>query len=89
ETILKALEPLMTKDKYGREIVDRKKGVQVRLLNFGDSSVDLQTVLYTTVETHYTFAAQAREAIYKAFADAGIEIPFPQQDLYIKETPQA
>ena len=87
EVIVEALQPLMVKDKYGREIVDRKKGVSVRLLNFGDSSVDLQVLLHTTVDSHFTFAAQAREAIYKAFAEHDIEIPFPQQDLYIKEIP--
>jgi len=85
EVIVEALQPLMVKDKYGREIVDRKKGVSVRLLNFGDSSVDLQVLLHTTVDSHFTFAAQAKEAIYKAFAEHDIEIPFPQQDLYIKE----
>ena len=85
EVSVEALQPLMVKDKYGREIVDRKKGVSVRLLNFGDSSVDLQVLLHTTVDSHFTFAAQAKEAIYKAFAEHDIEIPFPQQDLYIKE----
>ena len=28
-----------------------------------------------------------RFAIFKAFAEAGIEIPFPQQDVYIKSMP--
>jgi small-conductance mechanosensitive channel len=43
--------------------------------------------LYTTVETHYTFPARAKEAIYNAFHEHGIEIPFPQQDVYIKSVP--
>ena len=88
KVILNAMEPLMIKDKYGREIVDKKRGVTVRLQNFGDSSVDLLVLMHTTVDACYTFAGQAREAIYKAFAENGIEIPFPQQDVYIKETPK-
>ena len=88
EVIQEALQPLMTKDKYGREIVEKKKGVLVRVADFGDSAVNLQVLLNTTVDTHFSFAAQAKEAIYKAFAQNGIEIPFPQQDVYIKEAPK-
>ena len=89
QVILEALKPLLVKDKYGRDIVDPKKGIQVRLREFGESSVDIQVLLYAAVEVHYSFAAQAKEAIYNAFAANGIEIPFPQQDIYIKEAPKA
>ena len=87
EVILDAIKPLVVKDKYGREVVDSKKGINVRVKNFGDSAVDIQVVLFATVDAHYTFAAQIKEAIYNAFAENGIEIPFPQQDVYIKEMP--
>ena len=85
--ILEALKPLQVKDKYGRQVVDPKRGINVRLSNFGDSSVDISVSLFATVDAHYSFAAQAKEAIYNAFAEHGIEIPFPQQDVYIKEMP--
>ena len=85
--ILEALKPLCITDKYGREIVEPKFGIQVRFKNFGDSSVDLQVVLFTTVDEHYTFAARAKEAIYNALNAHGIEIPFPQRDLYLKSMP--
>ena len=85
QVILDALNPLMIKDKYGRDVVNKRKGVSVRVSNFGDSSVDLLILLYTTVDTYGSFPAAAREAIYKAFNENGIEIPFPQQDVYIKE----
>ena len=55
---------------------------------FADNSVNLFVVLYTTVETHYTFPARALEAIYNAFYENGIEIPFPQRDVYIKKVPE-
>ena len=87
QVILEALKPLMVKDKYGRDVVNPRKGVTVRVSNFGDSSVDLLILLYTTVDTYGSFPAAAREAIYNAFNENGIEIPFPQQDVYIKEMP--
>ena len=88
QVILEALQPLMTKDKAGRDIVDPSFPIDVRFDNFGDSSIDLAVVLYTTVETHYTFPARAKEAIYNAFHENGIEIPFPQRDVYIKPVPE-
>jgi len=84
KVILEALEPLMKKDKFGRDIIDPSFGVDIRLDNFGDSAVNLFVVLYSTVETHYTFPARALEAIYNAFSQHGIEIPFNQHDIYIK-----
>ena len=72
-------------------------GVAVLVFVFGEDvgspPVDallivLSVVLYTTVETHYTFPARAKEAIYNAFHENGIEIPFPQRDVYIKPVPE-
>ena len=88
QIILDALEPLMIKDKYGRELVDKKRGVTVRLQDFGDSSVDLLVIMHVVVDSYAVFAGKAREAIYNAFAVNGIEIPFPQRDVYIKEAPK-
>ena len=88
EVIIKALQPLMTQDKYGRDIVDPSFPIDVRFEGFGDSSINLTVVLYTTVETHYTFPSRAKEAIYNAFAENGIEIPFPQRDVYVKSVPE-
>ena len=88
QVILEALQPLMTKDKMGRDIVDPSFPIDVRFDNFGESSINLAVVLYTTVETHYTFPARAKEAIYNAFHEHGIEIPFPQRDVYLKPVPE-
>ena len=88
EVILEALKPLMTKDKTGRDIVDPSFPVDVRFDSFGDSSVNLVVALYSTVETHYTFPSRAKEAIYNAFHENDIEIPFNQHDVYIKTAPE-
>ena len=88
QIILKALEPLRVKDKYGREVVDPKRGIQVRFKDFGDNSVNLTIYQFTTVDEHYTYAAKAKELVYNALNEHGIEIPFPQRDLYIKQMPE-
>ena len=86
--IVEALKPLQVRDKYGREVVDPKFGIQVRFMGFGDNSVNLSVYQFTTVEEHYTYAAKAKELIYNALNENGIEIPFPQRDLYIKTLPE-
>ena len=88
EIIQEALAPLEKKDKYGRDIVDPKYGIQVRFKDFGDNSVNLSVYQYITVEEHYTYPARAKELIYNALNANGIEIPFPQRDLYIKAMPE-
>ena len=85
--IVDALKVLQVKDKYGREVVDPKRGITVKIDSFGDSSVNLKVSQFTTVETHYSYAAQAKEIIYNTLNANGIEIPFPQQDVYIKQMP--
>ena len=86
--IQEALTPLEKKDVYGRDIVDPSYGIQVRFKDFGDNSVNLSVYQYITVEEHYTYPARAKELIYNALNENGIEIPFPQRDLYIKAIPE-
>ena len=86
--ILKALKPLMTKDQSGRDIVDPSFPVDVRFDGFGENSINLIVALYSTVETHYTFPSRAKEAIYNAFYENGIQIPFPQREIYVKSVPE-
>ncbi len=52
---------------------------------FGDSSLDFE--LRAFVENYkqaYRIRSELRFAIFKAFKDAGVEIPFPQRDLHIR-----
>ncbi|MBR5702826.1 MAG: mechanosensitive ion channel [Bacteroidales bacterium] len=86
--IIEALLPLQKKDKYGRDILDSKFGVQVRFEEFGDNSVNLSVVQFVSVEERFTYASRAKEAVYNALNANGIEIPFPQRDLYIKTLPE-
>lgn len=82
--LLEASQKLMTRDKYGRNIVDAKRGITVTLDNFGDSSIDIALKQYVLVEERYGYIARAQELIYNTLNENGIEIPFPQRDVYIK-----
>ncbi len=60
-----------------------------RLMGFGDSGIDLE--LRVWISDPQQGVANVRSdvnvAIWKGFKEAGITIPYPQQDLYIKEMP--
>ena len=60
-----------------------------RLMGFGDSGLDLE--LRVWIRDPQQGVANVRSdinvAIWKGFRDAGITIPYPQQDLHIKEMP--
>lgn len=53
---------------------------------FGDSSLDFELRIWTTkqVQTPKIIASDLYFAIFKAFREAGVEIPFPQRDLHLK-----
>jgi small-conductance mechanosensitive channel len=58
----------------------------VRLMKFGDSSVDLQLWVWTKAKLHRktVLTSDLNFAIWEAFRANDIEIPFPQTDLHIK-----
>ena len=58
--------------------------------NFGESSLDFELRVFIR-EIDYTMivASELRFAIKKALDEAGIEIPFPQRDIHLKDAPGA
>jgi small-conductance mechanosensitive channel len=60
----------------------------VRFTAMGESSLDFQVMVWVK---HPVFRGRVRDEIntriYKALGEAGLEIPFPQRDLHIKEWP--
>ncbi len=87
KVIVKALAPLCKPDRFGRQVVEEKYGIQVVLNGFGDSSVDLVVKQYILVEQRTGYIAAANERIYNALNKADIEIPFPQRDINIRRMP--
>ncbi|MBQ9659712.1 MAG: mechanosensitive ion channel [Bacteroidales bacterium] len=85
EVLTRATEALLTKDAYGRDIVDPKRGIRVALGEFGDSAVEIAVKQHVLVSERFGYIDRAREVIYKALGEAGIQIPFPQCDVHIAE----
>ena len=81
--LLDAMQQLRTKDAYGTEIVDPKKGISVTFDAFDDSSVNVAVKQYVLVAERIAYSDRAREVIYNALNEAGIQIPFPQRDIHI------
>ncbi len=58
--------------------------------DFGASSLDFEIRAYLRdISNGLSVRTDLRFAIFKAFKEAGVEIPFPQQDVYIKSLPEA
>lgn len=82
--LLKDLGPLMVKNAAGKYVADKKQGFKVMFDDFGDSSVDLFVVCWVLVEEKAAFVAKVKEVIYNTLNKNKIEIPFPQQDIYVR-----
>ena len=81
--LLEALQSVCSKDAYGRDIVDPKRGLSVVFDEFGDSSVDLAVKQFVLVAERAGYIARAKEVIYNTLNANNIEIPFPQRDIHI------
>lgn len=69
------------------DTLPRSRTSSVVLDSFGDNAVHLAVWVWVPVRNKPATLSRVRECIYQAFNENGISIPFPQQDLYIKETP--
>ncbi len=53
-----------------------------------DSSINLQLRAWTKTEDYWAVKGDLTRAIYETYMKEGIEIPFPQMDVHIKEMPR-
>ena len=60
---------------------------QVLFSDFGDSSLNFQLRFWVNYEIGLQVKSDVSIAVYNKFKELGIEIPFPQQDVYIKDMP--
>ena len=61
---------------------------RVRFRAFGESGLDFELLCWVTEPVlRGRVLDSLNTRIYKRFAAEGIEIPFPQRDLHIKEMP--
>ena len=82
--LIKDLEPLIVKNAAGKYVADKKQGFKVMFDDFGDSSVDLFVICWVLVEEKAAFVAKVKEVIYNTLNKNKIEIPYPQQDVYVR-----
>ena len=64
---------------------NQKRGLEILFDNFGENSVDLILVCWVPVNKKLMAVSQMKEVVYKTFNDNGIEIPFPQRDVYVRQ----
>jgi len=57
----------------------------VRLAKFGESSVDFKLWYWVEIRKMWRVASEVRQAIYDRFMAEGIEIPFPQKVVTLKD----
>ena len=81
---------ILTEAVTANPAVVRQPEPRVLLIDFGASSVDFRIHYFVDVRRNSPFQVKSEImfAIWDALKAAGIEIPFPQQDLYIKEWPE-
>lgn len=85
-TDIDEVEQLLLDIAKNHESVIEYPAPSVRFINFGDSSLDFKLNFWVK-DAFDGFAAkhEINGAIYKRFAEAGIEIPFPQRDVNLKK----
>ena len=67
-------------------IQEEGKAPFARLINFGDSSLDLKVYTWVNhLDDQWRVGAEIREAILAKFNAAGIEIPFPQHVVHMEK----
>jgi small-conductance mechanosensitive channel len=66
--------------------VEKHPAPEVWFAGFGDSSLNFELLVWMNIRMHSRrkVASDLYFAIFEAFKEAGIEIPFPQRDLHIR-----
>ncbi|NLR90673.1 MULTISPECIES: mechanosensitive ion channel family protein [Flammeovirga] len=83
--IKKAREVLLGTIKDDKRVLQNPEKPVVWVTNLGDSSVDLQLRVHLKVEDYWEFLFETLEACKIALDNNGIEIPFPQRVVHMKQ----
>ncbi len=84
--VVQALTPLcQEKNHAGRHIIQTGTPPSVAFSDFGESSVDLLACVWLLVEDKIATTAHIKEVIYQQLNSNGIEIPFPQRDVHLRQ----
>ncbi|MBP9998346.1 MAG: mechanosensitive ion channel [Bacteroidales bacterium] len=68
----------------GKALCDFKRfPASVLFVDFGDSSLDFEVRAWTRIADRVRLKTELRKAIYEAFEQNNISIPFPQRDIHV------
>ncbi len=86
---LRQVEKTLLRVAKANQALAEKPEPRVRVRSFGDSAINFQLLVWVRdprhkgLETHNLL-----KMVYAAFAEQGIEIPFPQRDIHLKDREQ-
>ncbi len=84
--LIDAITPICREENAaGLPLADPKTSVTVAFSDFGDSSVELKVCVWMLVEEKIVLTSRIKEAIYNTLNQNGIEIPFPQRDVHLRQ----
>ena len=69
------------------KLMDNRKGVTILFSELGDNSINFKLLCWVDVIKQGIVVSDVIECIYRTLNEHNIEIPFPQQDVYIKAMP--
>ncbi len=86
ELVVAAISPICEeRNKHGKRVLQEGIEPSVAFSEFGESSVDLLACVWILVEEKIGLTARIKELIYDTLNENGIEIPFPQTDVHIRQ----
>ena len=78
---------LLTQAARSHARVLRQPEPNALFIGFGESSLDFVLRYWTLLAAHAEVNSDLHRAIYRCLTGAGIEIPFPQRDVYVHTLP--
>lgn len=81
---IKQVKKLLIDNLSKLDCIYHEKGVKVVLKSFDDNCITLKVLVWVNVLTQYADDGTIMECIYDTLNEHGIEIPFPQREITIK-----
>jgi small conductance mechanosensitive channel len=67
------------------ERILKEPGVMIELIKLNNSSVDITVRAWVKTPDYWLVFFAMNEKVYKTFAVEGLNIPFPQMDVHLKQ----
>ncbi len=81
---IKEVKQLLIENLSKLDCIYHEKGVRIVLKSFDDNCITLKVLVWVNVLTQYADDGTIMECIYDTLNEHGIEIPFPQREITIK-----